>query len=181
MRRLTTAATWLALYAALAAGGLSVGRGLALHQRPSPDTFVLAAGSGNGNGHPPFGINSTPVTGLVPGGPAKPLTITLTNVDTVAYKLLTLQVDVNNPGGCVGSTNLAVSGLGRTNLLGAANRYDSSAPGAPQYEIPRKGSLTLTGVTIRLLDLPTNQNACKSKTFTISYSGTATQGSGIGS
>jgi len=181
--------SWVAVYAALAAGGVGVGHGLAMrhnHQSEQP-RFDLAASSnqnngnsgGNGNGHPPFSIASTPVDGLVPGGAAKSLSITLTNSDNVAYRLLTFWVDVNDAS-CPATQNLAIAGFGRESLLGSVNKYDSSVAGVPQFEIPKKSTLTVTG-TIRLLDLPTvNQNGCKSRTFTLKYSGTATQGSGVG-
>lgn len=181
MVRPTRAAAWLLTCAALVAGGVGAGRGLALHANAARgDGMVLAAssGNGNGNGHPSFSISSVPVTGLVPGGVAKPLSITLRNTDTVAYKVLYLQLDVNSPGGCSGTANLVVAGLGRSNLLGLANRYDSSAPGAPRLEIPKKGTLALSGITIRMPDLASSQDACRNKAFTLSYSGTATQGSG---
>lgn len=193
MVRATRAAAWLLTYAALVAGGVGTGRALALRDDAAgaaTGAMVLAAtgsngngnengnGNGNGHGHPAFGITSTPVTGLVPGGPAQALTITLQNTDTVDYKVLSLQLDVDSPGGCSGPSNLVVAGLGRTSLLGAANRYDASVPGAPQLEIPKKGSLTLSGITVRMPNLATSQDACKSTVFTLSYSGTATQGSG---
>jgi hypothetical protein len=183
MPRLASTAAGITAYAVLAAGGVSVGRELALQHHHRPGAIVLAASNNNGsnfggkgNGHHPFNISSTTVTGLVPGAASSPLPITLTSTDNSAYQLLTLRIDVNNPNGCSGASNLVIAGLGKSQLIGAANAYDSSVPGAPQYLIPKNGSLSLAGVTIRMLDLLSNQDKCASQTFTLSYSGTATQG-----
>ena len=180
MSRLRRTATWFAVYAVLVAGGVTVGREAALHgnaARSASGVMVLAASSnGNGSGHPPFGISSVPVSGLVPGGTARALSITLTNSDSTAYKVTSLGVASSNPNGCTGSTSLVIAGLGSANLL--TTPYDASATGAPQLEIPKKGTLALSGVTIRLLDLASRQDACKGVTFALTYSGTAVQGSG---
>ncbi len=121
------------------------------------------------------------MSGLAPGGDAKPLSITITNNDNVTIKLLELQINVDSPAGCSGAGNLVISGLGKSNLIGASNRYEASAPGAPQFEVAKKnGKLTLPGVSIRMLDTSGSQDVCKARTFTLSYSGTASQGSGVG-
>lgn len=177
------------MYAAFATAGIGLGREVALRTDHGTDhgtgAMVLAASNANGsnsngagNGHAPFTITSTAVTGLQPGGAPKPLPLTLANSDNSPYQVLTLQIDVNNPNGCVAASNLVIAGLGRTQLIGAANAYSSVAPGAPQLVIPKNGRLAVPGLSIRMLDVTTrSQDACKNQTFTLSYSGTATQGS----
>ncbi|MGZ4475503.1 MAG: hypothetical protein ACXVWW_07330 [Nocardioides sp.] len=184
MNRRTTALRWIAVYALFATAGIGLGRELALRADAGTGAIVLAASNttagnsgGVGNGHAPFTIASTAVTGLQPGGAAKPLALTLTNTDNSPYQVLTLQIDVNNPNGCVAASNLVIGGLGRAQLIGPANAYSSAAAGAPQLVIPKNGHLAVPGLSIRMLDVTTrSQDACKNQRFTLSYSGTATQG-----
>ena len=172
------------MYALFATAGIGLGRELALRANHDTGAIVLAANNANagnlngvGNGHEPFTITSAAVTGLQPGGAAKPLALTLTNTDNSAYQVLTLQIDATNPNGCVAANNLVIAGLGRTQLIGAANAYSSAAAGAPQLVIPKNGHLDVPGLTIRMLDVASrSQDACKGQRFTLSYSGSATQG-----
>ena len=172
------------MYAVFAAAGIGLGRELALQTGhhtgaidPASSNVSASNSAGVGNGHAPFTIASTPVTGLQPGGVAKPLSLTLTNTDNSAYQVLTLQIDVNNANGCDAANTLVIAGLGRSQLIGAANAYSSTAPGAPQLVVPKNGHLDVPGLTIRMLDVTTrSQDACKNQTFTLSYSSTATQG-----
>ena len=172
------------MYAVLATAGTGIGRELAMRANHDSGAIVLAASNtsasntnGVGNGHAPFAITSTAVTGLQPGGAAKPLALTLTNTDNSAYQVLTLQIDVTNPNGCVAANNLVIAGLGHTQLIGATNAYSSTAAGAPQLVIPKNGHLDVPGLSIRMLDVTTrSQDACKNQRFTLSYSGSATQG-----
>lgn len=184
MKRRTTVLRWIAVYAVFATVGIGVGRELALRSNDHAGAIVLAASNasagnsnGVGNGHAPFTITSAAVIGLQPGGAAKPLALTLTNTDNSAYQVLTLQIDVNNPNGCNAASNLVIAGLGHTQLIGAANAYRSSDAGAQQLVIPKNGHLDVSGLTIRMLDVVArSQDACKNQRFTLSYSGTATQG-----
>ena len=174
---------WIAVYALFATAGIGLGRELALRSNDT-GAIVLASSTANpgnsngvGNGHEPFTITSTAVTGLQPGGPAKPLVLTLTNTDNSAYQVSRLQIDVDNPNGCVAASNLVIAGLGRGQLIGAANAYTSQTTGAPTLVIPKKGHLDVPGLSIRMLDVTTqSQDACRDQRFTLSYSGTATQG-----
>jgi len=97
------------------------------------------------------------------------IAVRVTNPNPVAIYVASLQVTAapdSTPSGCGTAANLELE--------------QSNISAANTLIVPHNGSLVLPaqGVTaprIRLKDLPTvNQDVCKGKSFTLSYSGTAT-------
>ncbi len=113
----------------------------------------------------PFQITGS-VTGLTIGT-WKPVTVTLTNPNPVQIYVTSVVVTVNtsqDPAGCPSGTNLEL--------------LQSSVSTSQPVIIPANGSVVLPaqGVTtpqIRLKNLSVNQDACKGKSFALTYSGTA--------
>jgi hypothetical protein len=113
-----------------------------------------------------FSISGNASSPLYPGAPARPIALTLTNPNSVAIFVTSIQVAVtaSTSAGCSPSTNLALT--------------QSNASSAAPVRVPANGSVTLpaqgvTAPTIRMVDLPVNQDACKSARFTLRYSGSA--------
>ncbi|MEN3282787.1 MAG: large repetitive protein [Solirubrobacteraceae bacterium] len=113
-----------------------------------------------------FSITGNANALLYPGAPARPIALTLSNSNSVAIYVTSLQVTVtaSTSSGCSPATNLALT--------------QSSASSAAPVRIPAGGSVTLpaqgvTAPTIRLLNLPINQDACKNARFSLGYSGSA--------
>jgi hypothetical protein len=112
-----------------------------------------------------FKISGGASGGLYPGAPARQLALTLTNPNNVAIYVTALTVSVtSSPAGCPAASNLVLS--------------QASASSATPVQVPAGGSVTLPaqGVSapaIQLLDLPVNQDACKSAGFGLTYVGSA--------
>jgi hypothetical protein len=113
-----------------------------------------------------FSITGNANALLYPGAPARPIALTLSNSNSVAIYVTSLQVTVtaSTSPGCSPPTNLALT--------------QSSVSSAAPVRIPAGGSVTLpaqgvTAPTIRLLNLPVNQDACKNARFSLGYSGSA--------
>ncbi|HEX7298604.1 MAG TPA: Ig-like domain-containing protein [Solirubrobacteraceae bacterium] len=113
-----------------------------------------------------FTISGSASALLYPGAPAQPIALTLTNPNSVAIYVTSLQVTVagSSSPGCSPATNLGLT--------------QSNASSAAPARVPAGGSVTLpaqgvSAPTIRLLNLPVNQDACKNATFSLSYSGSA--------
>jgi hypothetical protein len=113
-----------------------------------------------------FAISGSTTALLYPGAPAQPIALTLSNPNSVAIYVTALQVTVvgSNNSGCSAATNLGLS--------------QSSASSNAPVRVPAGGSVTLpaqgvSAPTIRLLNLPVNQDACKNARFSLSYSGSA--------
>ncbi len=98
----------------------------------------------------------------------KPLDVTITNPDGVAYRILRLTATPEdaNPD-CTGRANLVVSS------------YESTKPGSTTYVVPGNSSITIP-LTVMMLNTPGSQDACKNVTFPIAFDGVATQGQGGG-
>jgi hypothetical protein len=103
---------------------------------------------------------------LYPGAPARAIALTLTNPNSVAIYVTSLQVTVASSSrpGCSAATNLALT----------QSNVSSAAPA----RVPAGGSVTLpvqgvSAPTIRMVNLPVNQDACKNASFALSYSGSA--------
>ncbi len=103
---------------------------------------------------------------LIPGASA-PLALTISNPNdepiVVTRLTVTVQPGSTNPG-CDGPTNLAVT--------------QSDASEANPLVVPANGTVSVPsgGVSaplLEMLNLPTNQDACKGATFTFSYGGSA--------
>ncbi len=141
---------------------------------PAPRDGALKLVLGNGSavaadapGHAPFAAVSA-VNELRPGQ-MKTLSVTVTNPDQVAYRILELTATPKdaNPS-CAGSTNLVVSG------------YEATRPGAVTYVVPRNSSISIP-LTVMMLDTATSQDGCKNVSFPLAFGGLATQGQGNGS
>ena len=139
----------------------------------APRDGALKLVQGNGTtvaadapGHAPFAAVAD-VNELRPGQ-MKTLSVTVTNPDQVAYRILELTATPKdaNPS-CSGATNLIVSG------------YQATKPGAVTYVVPRKSSITIP-LTVMMLNTATSQDACKGVSFPLTFGGLATQGQGNG-
>jgi hypothetical protein len=113
-----------------------------------------------------FSISGSANALLYPGAAAQPIALTLTNPNSVAIYVTSLQVTVtgSSNAGCSPATNLSLT--------------QSNASSAAPVLVPASGSVSLpaqgvSAPTIRLLNLPVNQDACKRATFSLSYSGSA--------
>jgi hypothetical protein len=113
-----------------------------------------------------FSMSGNLVGLLHPGGPARPVAVKLTNPNSDAIYVTSLQVTVTgtSTAACAASTNLAVtqSPLSQDSYV--------LVPGNGSVTLPAQG---VAAPTIRMLNLPVNQNACKNATFTLGYSGSA--------
>jgi hypothetical protein len=100
-------------------------------------------------------------------GVATPIRLTLTNPNDVPIYVTLLRVDVapdSTPPGCHAAQNVSVT--------------QSNASAASPIAVPAGSAVTLTTAPrapqITLLNLPSvNQDVCKGKTFTLTYSGSA--------
>jgi hypothetical protein len=115
----------------------------------------------------PFQISGS--VGALSLGVWKPIPLTISNPNSVTIYVNALNVGISadsTPSGCPSSTNVELQQSNVSTTLTLA--------------VPPNGSVTLPTQTvvapqIRLKDLPTvNQDVCKGKSFTLSYSGTAT-------
>jgi hypothetical protein len=113
-----------------------------------------------------FSISGNAGALLYPGAAAQPIALTLTNPNSVAIYVTKVQVAVSgsSAAGCSPATNLSLT--------------QSNASSTAPVRVPANGSVTLpaqgvTAPTIRMLNLPVNQDACKRATFSLAYSGSA--------
>jgi len=140
-------------YAVLAGLSIFAGRDFALTANAATDPHA-------------FTITSSNVAGIAPGKPLA-FPVVVSNPSPQAIKLLTLSTMVTLQPAPKGAPACDVSKL-------TVAAYNSSAPGAPQYLVPARGTTTVP-LTITLADTSTNQDGCKSRKFTLTYSGTAEQ------
>jgi hypothetical protein len=121
-----------------------------------------------------FGISGSMTQQLYPGNPGEPLDLVFENPNNQDIKVLEVAVsvaDATNRGGqlnpgCVGSTHLSV-----VKQLTA------------QVVVPRNSTRSLSDLgvgiadypVVKFLNLPMNQDACKSTRFTFTYAGTASK------
>jgi hypothetical protein len=113
-----------------------------------------------------FSIAGSVSSLLYPGAPARPIALTLTNPNPVAIYVTSIQVAVtaSTSAACNPATNLALT--------------QSNTSSATPVRVPANGTVTLpaqgvSAPTIRMVDLPVNQDACKNARFTLSYNGSA--------
>jgi len=113
-----------------------------------------------------FSISGSAVELLYPGAPAKAIALKLTNPNSVAIFVTHAQVTVvsSSSAGCSPATNVAVtqSDVSATNPV--------QVPAGASVTLPAQG---VSAPTIRMLNLTTNQDACKNSTFSLSYNGSA--------
>jgi hypothetical protein len=117
----------------------------------------------------PFTISGDLSTLLAPGT-GGPLALTVTNPNgfdlLVSWLVVTVGQGSSKPG-CDGATNLQVV-------------QSNTASGAASIVVPAGGSVTLpaqgaTAPRVEMLDLATNQDACKGAVFTLSYGGSGSR------
>ena len=117
----------------------------------------------------PFTITGSLPSALSPGS-SQPLPLTISNPFEFALRVTSLTVTVR-PGstqaGCDGPSNLQIT-------------QSNTSGGSVSIVVPPRGSVTLpaqgaTAPTVAMLDLPTNQDACKGATFSVDYSGAGVQ------
>jgi hypothetical protein len=117
----------------------------------------------------PFTITGGIPSALSPGA-SQPLSLTISNPFDFALRVTSLTVTAR-PGstqaGCDGPANLLIT-------------QSNTAGGSISIVVPARGSVTLpaqgaTTPTVTMLDLPTNQDACKGAIFSADFSGTGVQ------
>ena len=127
------------------------------------------SGSGDGDGSTrlsavDFVISGSGADSLRPGV-ATVIRLTLTNPNGVPIYVTGIKVTVSkDPAGCGSQTNLRI--------------VQSSASSSGPIAVPPRGTITLATAPlapqVTLLNLPdVNQDACKGKAFTLTYSGSA--------
>jgi hypothetical protein len=113
----------------------------------------------------PFTISGTIPGALAPGA-TRPLPLTISNPFDFGIRVTSLTVTVR-PGstqaGCDGPTNLSIT-------------QSNTAGGSVSVVVPRRGSVTLpaqgaTTPAVTMLDLPTDQEACKGASFSVASAG----------
>ena len=97
---------------------------------------------------------------IVPGQ-TKTYLVTVKNDTAQALHILTMD-----------GSAVAVSGCDTSKIV--ILHYDSKTAGAVQYYLKDKATVTMP-MTISFLNTPTNQDGCKGKKISLSYSGTAEQ------
>lgn len=135
---------------------------LAASSRPGgPPANTPGKGPGNGAAQAPFTMTGS-ISNLKPGQRAF-LQVHVTNPNQQAIRVKTLATTVIDASPACTANNLSVG------------VYDASAPGSLTYVVPGKGSSVVI-VPIEFVDVPgANQDACKGRTFPLSFDGTAVQ------
>ena len=106
--------------------------------------------------------------GLAPGMKA-PLNLTLSNPNNFAVKVTDLTVAVEegtSQAGCSGTQNFAITQT-------AAARYPITVPAGQTRTLTQLGVADGDKPQVEMLNLPSNQDACKSATITLDYGGSA--------
>lgn len=132
------------------------------------DSFAGADSGGPtpNKGHQPFVISGNVSGTLAPGSPSNPISLTLRNPNNqpIAVASLTVTVTGTSAGPACGTSNFGVA------------QYQGAYP--LMIDAGQTVSLTQLGVAIadlphvRLIDLPSNQDACERVTVYLSYTGT---------
>lgn len=127
-------------------------------------TIARTAGRLERDAFPGLTVSGSPMTPLTPGSSIRlPLTLTSTYDEPITVTSIVVTVDSgSSAAGCDGQANLAIT---QSNANG----------GAVSLVVPPHGSVTLpigdvTAPSVRMLDLATDQSACKGATFTLTYS-----------
>jgi hypothetical protein len=171
------AGLWLPCSSPIVFVGLSVGTHVFCVRAIAPDgtvgpeacrTWTITAGATE----EPTGAftMSGGLPGLIALGSSGTLPLSVTNPYDFPLRVWSLRVTVlaaTSQPGCDGVANLQVT-------------QSNAASGALSITIPALGTVTLpaqgaTAPVVTMRDLPTNQDACKNATFTLSYSGTGTR------
>jgi hypothetical protein len=137
---------------------------------PTPAATPMPSPVGSGGGEVQVGDTNFRITGSVGGlmpGVATAIRLTLTNPNGVPIYVTSLIVSIaadSTPPGCSSASNIQLT--------------QSNASGADPIVVPAGGSVTLASAPrapqVMLLNLPgVNQDVCKNKSFTLTYSGSA--------
>ncbi len=119
--------------------------------RPATYSWVVDVVGGS------FSIEGDITGALYPGGPALPLDLVLTNPWGYDLRVLTIGIGAEGPNPyCAASDNLIVTPFTGPVVL----------PGNSTRSLSQLGALQ---PTVRMPDLATNQDACKSGTFTFTF------------
>jgi hypothetical protein len=131
---------------------------------PPPSSTEPASGPPSPPGGRSFSL-STAGSGseLFPGGPPETIPLTLYNPSDEALYVTSVTVAVSrSPAGCEAASNLRLT--------------QSNVSAERPVIVPAKGSVTLpaqgaSAPTVQLLELPSNQDACKGASFRLRYTG----------
>lgn len=114
----------------------------------------------------PFTVSGPSVAPVLAPGLTGPLDLSLTNPNATAIEVTALTVSVtrtSDESRCPAATHFRTVPLAAPVTVPAGASRTLSALGVPAAARP----------AVRMLDLPTNQDACKRVTLTLAYSGTA--------
>lgn len=145
------------------------GAWLTRDEKPARPGALAVVGAGgvevvDAKGRAPYAASGR-VDQLRPGA-LQTLEVTVSNPDAVDYRILDLTARAGDANADCGATrNLVISS------------YDADKPGAVEYVVPAGASITVP-LAVMMLDTPDSQDGCKDVTFPLSFSGTASQGSG---
>ncbi|HVY11915.1 MAG TPA: hypothetical protein VHB18_17390 [Mycobacteriales bacterium] len=167
---------WLAVVAVLVAGLFTAIHGL----NGSPRAFSGQPSGGGGSGSAtasgqstsPVGAQSRPVSiqvsgsqrgGLAPGV-TSPVVVRVSNTGDKPARVTSARVLVGDASAsCTAAESIR------------ATKYNASALGAERYDVAPGQSIKIP-LAISMLDLPSNQNACKNARFPLTFQATAQQG-----
>jgi len=163
-----------------AGGGAVSGQGTSAGQTGGSGTGTGGSGgsgsggggtSGGGGGAPPvartksFIISGEPEGSLAPGAGSLPIPLTIFNPNPIGILVTSLTVAVaSSPEGCPAEENL------RLTQSDVSSEKPLAVPADTAVTLPVQG---VSAPTIEMLNLPVNQNACKSATFRLAYTGSA--------
>jgi hypothetical protein len=107
---------------------------------------------------------------LYPGGPTRPIALTLHNPNNFPVTISAITVTVSaSPPGCDAATNVVVQ---PSNVGNGPSPQTVTVSANSNLTLP---SGTASAPTIRLLNLPSSQDACKNGAFTLSYLATGSK------
>jgi hypothetical protein len=129
---------------------------------PSPTTATSnPTVSQNGNGIDPKAFDVTGNPPSISPGVSKTYMVSVKNNSTQAIHMLTLSGSLASVAGC-DTSKITIA------------PYNANAAGAVQYTIAGRSTATVP-MTISFINTNTNQDGCKGKTLSLTYSGTAEQ------
>lgn len=130
-------------------GNSQTARSTSRHSAPSASVAITVTGREKGALSP---------------GVSRPVVVSIVNLGSRPARITSAGVTVGDATkACRAATSIRVTG------------YRSSAPGATRYELA-PGAAARIPLRISMLDLPTNQNACKDASFPLTFHATARQG-----
>ena len=142
-----------------ASGPAAAGRAVSVSS-PAVYQWTISAAGGM-----PFTISGNAAGALYPGGPAKPISLTLNNPSGVPIYVMSVNVAVETsslPAGC--------SAAGYRVTQATFPAAGIAVPADSSISLPAQGA---TDPSIQMIDTGTNQDACESANLTLSYSGSA--------